>query len=63
MCYTGAAVNEEELKTPRNIRIRPSVLHQAKVAAVTAKKSLGQWLEEAIAEKMEREQKPSKEGQ
>ncbi|MFQ5924755.1 MAG: hypothetical protein ACE5IE_02000 [Dehalococcoidia bacterium] len=56
-------MNKEEVKTPRNIRIRPSVLHQAKVAAVTAKKSLGQWLEEAIMEKIEREQKPSKEDQ
>jgi len=48
-------VNKEEVKAPRNIRIRPSVLHQARIAAVTAKKSLGQWLEEAIAEKIERD--------
>jgi len=47
----------EEAKTPRNIRIRPSVLQQGRVAAVTQKKTLGQWLEEAIAEKIEREQK------
>jgi len=47
----------EEVKTPRNIRIRPTVLHQARVAAVTQKKSMGQWLEEAILEKIEREQK------
>jgi len=53
----------EEAKTPRNIRIRPSVLHQGRVAAVTQKKSLGQWLEEAIAEKIEREQKLNKGGQ
>jgi len=48
-------VNEEEVRVPRNIRIRLSVLHQAKIAAVTAKKGLGHWLEEAIAEKIERD--------
>jgi len=47
----------EEAKNPRNIRIRPTVLHQARVAAVTQKKSMGQWLEEAILEKIEKEQK------
>jgi len=50
----------EEAKTPRNIRIRPSVLHQARVAAVIQKKTLGQWLEKAIMEKIEKEQKQSK---
>ena len=53
----------KEAKTPRNIRIRPSVLHQARVAAVIQKKTLGQWLEEAIVEKIEREEKHSKEVQ
>ena len=33
----------------------PDALHQARVAAVTAKKALGEWLEEAIAEKIERD--------
>jgi len=51
----------EEAKMPRNIRIRPSVLHRARVAAVIQKKTLGQWLEEAIAGKIEREQKQNKE--
>jgi len=51
----------EEAKIPRNIRIRPTVLHQARVAAVTLKKTLGQWLEEAILEKIDREQKLGKE--
>ena len=54
MCYNLGMT--EEVKTPRNIRIRPTVLHQARVAAVTQKKTLGQWLEEAIVEKIEREQ-------
>ena len=39
------------------IRIKPDILHQARIAAVTRKKTLGQWLEEAITEKIKREQK------
>jgi hypothetical protein len=30
--------------------------HQARIASVSSKKSLGLWLEEAIAEKVRREQ-------
>jgi len=44
-----------------NIRIDPNAVHQARVAAVTQKKFLGQWLEEAIMEKIDREQKRNKE--
>ena len=51
----------QETKEPRNIRIRPNVLHQAHIAAVIQKKTLGQWLEEAILERIEREQKLGKE--
>ena len=52
-----------EAKRPRNIRIRPSVLHQARIAAVIQKKTMGQWLEEAIIEKINREQKQIEEVQ
>jgi hypothetical protein len=45
------------------IRIKPDILHQARIAAVTRKKTLGQWLEEAIMEKIKREQKLGREGQ
>jgi len=45
------------------IRMKPDVLHQARVAAVTQKKFLGRWLEEAIVEKIEREQKLNEESQ
>ena len=48
-------------KTPRNIRIRLSVLYQARVAAVIQKKTLEQWLDEAIIEKVDKEQKQGKE--
>ncbi len=44
------------------IRMKPDILQQGRVAAVTQKKTLGQWLEEAIAEKIERGQKLSKDG-
>jgi predicted HicB family RNase H-like nuclease len=40
-----------------SIRINPEVLHQGRIAAVTQKKTLGQWFEEAILEKIENEQK------
>ena len=45
-------------RAPVGIRIERDLLHQARVAAVTQKKTLGQWLEEAITEKIEREQGP-----
>jgi predicted HicB family RNase H-like nuclease len=45
---------KESKKPNTSIRINPEILHQAKVAAVTSNKTLGQWLEEAIKEKIER---------
>ena len=48
-------------KSPRNIRIRPSILRQARIAAVSQKKTLEQWLQETIIEKVDREQKQGKE--
>jgi predicted HicB family RNase H-like nuclease len=45
-------MKESKSKPNVSIRIDPEVLHQAKVEAVKAKKTLGQWLEEAIKEKI-----------
>ena len=42
-------------RTAKTIRMNEEKYHLARVAAVTSKKSLGQWLEEAIDEKLERE--------
>jgi len=42
-----------------SIRINPEALHQARIGAATQEKTLGLWLEEAILEKRDREQKPS----
>jgi predicted HicB family RNase H-like nuclease len=44
-------------KPNSSIRVDLDILHQARVAAVTQEKTLGEWLEEAIVEKIEREQK------
>lgn len=49
--------NKRALRKPRNVLINPDTLHEARVEALRARKSLGQWLEEAINEKIEREQK------
>jgi predicted HicB family RNase H-like nuclease len=38
-----------------SIRLKPDVYQQARVAAVTARQTVGQWLERAILEKIERE--------
>jgi len=47
----------EGIRPNLSVRMNPEVLHQARIAAVTTKKTLGQWLEEAILEKIENEQK------
>ncbi|MBA7670548.1 hypothetical protein ES703_78694 [subsurface metagenome] len=44
-------------KPNTSIRVNLDILHQARVAAVTLKKTLGQWLEEAILEKIDRERR------
>jgi predicted HicB family RNase H-like nuclease len=49
------SMKETKGKPNVSIRIDPEILHQAKVEAVKAKKTLGEWLEEAILEKIERE--------
>ena len=48
-------MKESKSKPNVSIRIDPEVLHQAKIEAVKAKKTLGEWLEEAIKEKIARE--------
>ena len=46
----------EGIRPNLSIRMSPDALYQARVAAVISKKTLGQWLEEAIQEKIKREQ-------
>jgi predicted HicB family RNase H-like nuclease len=50
------------IKPNTSIRIDPEVLHAARVAAVVARKTLGQWLEEAIQEKIAHESKGGRRG-
>lgn len=54
--YTRARMKAKDIRPTTGIRIKPEILHQARVAAVTQRKTLGQWLEKAISEKLEREQ-------
>jgi hypothetical protein len=54
-------VKQSRQKPTTSIRVNPDILHEARVAAVMKKKTLGLWLEEAIVEKIKREQKESQE--
>ncbi len=47
-------MKQSKSKPNVSIRIDPEILHRARVAAVSSKKTLGEWLEEAIREKIER---------
>ncbi len=55
--YTVDNMKRSGIKPNTSIRIDPEALYQARVAAVTARMTLGQWLEVAIAEKVERDAK------
>jgi predicted HicB family RNase H-like nuclease len=48
-------VKEKHRWPTTSIRLNLEAIHQARVAAIIQKKTLGQWLEEAIVEKIERE--------
>ena len=50
--------SERKAKT---IRMKHEVHHQARVAAVMSRKTLAEWLEEAIREKLDREPQPTEE--
>jgi len=50
----------EEPRQPRSIRIKPSILRKAHHMAIEEGKSLGQWFEDAIEEKIERKQEGKK---
>ena len=49
----------EELRQGRSIKIKPSILRKAHHRAIDSRKRLGQWIEEAIEEKIAREVKKS----
>lgn len=47
----------DEARESRSIKIKPSVLREAHGKAVETGKTLGRWVEDAIKEKIEREEK------
>jgi len=48
--------NRKSLRKPRHVLIDPEALHKARIEALRSKKTLGEWLEDAIEEKVEREE-------
>ena len=60
MCYN---VSMSPNWPTHSIRINPDAVRQARIAALTERKALGEWLEEAIEEKIERREGESKEDQ
>lgn len=46
--------NEKPTRKSRNVKINPEVPHKARVEALRSKETLGEWLEQAIEEKIER---------
>jgi predicted DNA-binding protein len=57
MTYNQSMPKGGGIRPNLSIRMKPETLHRARIAAVTRKKTLGKWLEEAIEEKIDREQK------
>jgi len=48
-------MSEEEAREGKYIKLKPSILKKARLRAVSSDKALGQWMEEAIEEKVARE--------
>ncbi len=48
---------DKEIRQSRSVKIRPSVLRKAHHSAIESQKRIGEWLEEAVEEKLEREEK------
>ena len=46
-------MQHDSKRTPKTIRINDNVYYKARVAAVMSRKSLGQWLEGIILEKVD----------
>ena len=51
---------DDEIRHSRSIKIRPSILREAHHRAIESQKRVGEWVEEAIEEKIKREQKNPK---
>ncbi len=51
---------DNEVRKSVSIKMKPSVIRKARVSAASLDKRLGEWFEEAIREKVEREEKKAK---
>jgi len=49
-------MNEKPVRKPRNVKIDPEAILRARIEALRSGKTMGEWLEEAIDEKIKREQ-------
>ena len=49
-------MNEKPVRKPRNVKIDPEAILRARIEALRSDKTSGEWLGEAISEKIEREQ-------
>ncbi len=47
---------DKEIRRSRSIKIKPSILRKAHHGAIESQKRVGEWVEEAIREKLDREQ-------
>jgi len=47
--------NEQPVRRPRNILIDPEAIHKARIEALRSRKTIGEWLEETIQQRIERE--------
>ncbi len=45
-----------EIRRSRSMKIRPGILRKAHHRAIESQKRVGEWVEEAIEEKLDREQ-------
>ena len=51
---------DQEIRRSRSMKIRPSVLRKAHHRAIESQKRVGEWVEEAIEEKLAKEEKEEK---
>ena len=48
---------DAEIRQSRSMKVRPSILRKAHIRAIESQKRLGEWVEEAIEEKLAREER------
>ncbi|MBA7522840.1 hypothetical protein ES705_14960 [subsurface metagenome] len=50
----------DEVRQSKSIKMKPSIVRRAHLKAVEQGRTLGRWIEDAIEEKLEREEKKVK---